>query len=185
MAIDVSYDGAVATIRLARPDKLNALTLKMYEDLGRAFADVKRDDRVHVVVLAGTGERAFCVGADLNESIPALSAGRFDISAWDPAHLKTGSFYKPVISAVCTIRLVKGIGAECPVARDHVAFAFVAARYSSTVSVKPSVQSVCQCTVIVVTGSRCHVRYRATGRGGGGSTTGVAGAESFAAGVGV
>jgi enoyl-CoA hydratase len=100
MTIDVSYDGAVATIRLARPDKLNALTLAMYEDLGRAFAEVGRDERVHVVVLAGTGDRAFCVGADLNESIPALSSGRFDISAWDPAHLKTGAFYKPVISAV-------------------------------------------------------------------------------------
>jgi enoyl-CoA hydratase len=100
MAIDVSYEGAVATIRLARPDKLNALTLAMYEDLGRAFAEVGRDDRVHVVVLAGTGDRAFCVGADLNESIPALSSGRFDISAWDPAHLKTGAFYKPVIAAV-------------------------------------------------------------------------------------
>jgi enoyl-CoA hydratase len=100
MAIDVAYEGAVATIRLARPDKLNALTLAMYEDLGRAFAEVGHDDRVHVVVLAGTGDRAFCVGADLNESIPALSSGRFDISAWDPAHLKTGAFYKPVISAV-------------------------------------------------------------------------------------
>jgi enoyl-CoA hydratase len=100
MAIDVSRDGAVAIIRIARPEKLNALTLAMYEDLGRAFADAGRDDRVHAVVLAGSGDRAFCVGADLNESIPALSDGRFDISAWDPAHLKTGGFYKPVISAV-------------------------------------------------------------------------------------
>jgi enoyl-CoA hydratase len=116
MAIDVSYDGAVATIRLARPDKLNALTLAMYEDLGRAFADAGRDDRVHVVVLAGTGDRAFCVGADLNESIPALAAGRFDISAWDPAHLKTGAFYKPVI---CAVRgLCIGGGFELMLASD-------------------------------------------------------------------
>lgn len=35
MTINVAYDGAVATIRLARPEKLNALTLAMYEDLGR------------------------------------------------------------------------------------------------------------------------------------------------------
>ncbi len=100
MTINVAYDGAVATIRLARPEKLNALTLAMYEDLGRAFAEVGRDDRVHVAVLTGAGDRAFCVGADLNESIPALSSGRLDISAWDPAHLKTGAFYKPIISAV-------------------------------------------------------------------------------------
>jgi enoyl-CoA hydratase len=100
MAIEVTRDGAVATVRFARPDKLNALTLAMYDDLGRAFADIRDDDRVHAVVLAGKGDRAFCVGADLTESIPALASGRIDISAWDPAHLKTGGFYKPIISAV-------------------------------------------------------------------------------------
>lgn len=100
MGIEVTRDGAVATVRFARPEKLNALTLAMYEDLGRAFVEIGKDDRVNAVVLAGSGERAFCVGADLTESIPALASGRFDISAWDPAHLKTGHFYKPVVSAV-------------------------------------------------------------------------------------
>ncbi|MBB4630852.1 enoyl-CoA hydratase-related protein [Sphingosinicella soli] len=100
MAIEVTRDGAVATVRFARPEKLNALTLAMYDDLGRAFAEIGSDDRIHAVVLAGAGDRAFCVGADLTESIPALASGRFDISAWDPAHLKTGAFYKPIVSAV-------------------------------------------------------------------------------------
>lgn len=100
MAIDVVREGAVATVRFARPQKLNALTLAMYEDLGRAFAEINRDDRINAVVLAGTGDRAFCVGADLTESIPALASGRFDISRWDPAHLKTGTFYKPIVAAV-------------------------------------------------------------------------------------
>jgi enoyl-CoA hydratase/carnithine racemase len=100
MAIDYSKDGTVATIRINRPEKLNALTLVMYDDLGRAFAEAGRDDGVHVVVLTGAGERAFCVGADLTESIPALAEGRFDISHWDPAHLKVEGFYKPVISAI-------------------------------------------------------------------------------------
>ena len=100
MAIEVTRDGAVATVRFARPEKLNALTLAMYDDLGRAFTEIGQDDGIHAVVLAGAGNRAFCVGADLAESIPALSSGQFDISAWDPAHLKTGGFYKPIVSAV-------------------------------------------------------------------------------------
>ncbi|MGK6314170.1 enoyl-CoA hydratase/isomerase family protein [Neorhizobium sp. DT-125] len=100
MTIDYQKDGALATIRLNRPDKLNALTLAMYDDLGRAFAEAGRDDAVNVVVLTGAGERAFCVGADLTESIPALASGRFDISRWDPAHLKVEGFYKPVIGAI-------------------------------------------------------------------------------------
>lgn len=116
MAIDVTRDGAVAIVRISRPEKLNAMTLAMYDDLGRAFAEAGRDDRVHAVLLAGAGSRAFCVGADLNESIPALSSGRFDISAWDPAHLKTGAFYKPVISAVRGLCI--GAGFELMLASD-------------------------------------------------------------------
>lgn len=100
MGIDVVREGAVAVVRFVRPEKLNALTLAMYDDLGRAFAEIGADDRVNAVVLAGAGDRAFCVGADMTESIPALSSGQFDISHWDPAHLKTGGFYKPIVSAV-------------------------------------------------------------------------------------
>lgn len=116
MAIDVTRDGAVATVRFARPEKLNALTLAMYDDLGRAFAEIGSDDRIHAVVLAGAGDRAFCVGADLTESIPALASGRFDISAWDPAHLKTGAFYKPIVAAVRGLCL--GGGFEIMLATD-------------------------------------------------------------------
>lgn len=100
MTIDYQKDGAIATIRLNRPEKMNALTLAMYDELGRAFAEANRDDEINVVVLTGAGERAFSVGADLTESIPALAEGRFDISHWDPAHLKVEGFYKPVIAAI-------------------------------------------------------------------------------------
>jgi enoyl-CoA hydratase len=68
--------------------------------LGSAFAEARDDGAIRAVVLAGAGDRAFCVGADLTESIPALTSGRFDISAWDPAHLKGMRFYKPIVSAI-------------------------------------------------------------------------------------
>lgn len=100
MAINYQKNDAVATIRIDRPEKLNALTLSMYDDLGRAFAEAGLDNEVNVVVLTSAGDRAFCVGADLTESIPALAEGRFDISHWDPAHLKIEGFYKPVVSAI-------------------------------------------------------------------------------------
>jgi enoyl-CoA hydratase len=100
MAIDFTKDGHVATVRINRPDKMNALTLAMYDDLGRAFHAIKDDDEIRAVVLTGAGDRAFCVGADLRESIPALAADTIDISAWDPAHIKFPGFYKPVISAI-------------------------------------------------------------------------------------
>ena len=100
MSIEFIKDGHVATVRINRPDKMNALTLAMYDDLGRVFHEIKDDDAVRAVVLTGAGDRAFCVGADLMESIPALASDKMDISAWDPAHIKFPGFYKPVISAV-------------------------------------------------------------------------------------
>jgi enoyl-CoA hydratase/carnithine racemase len=100
VSIRFAVDDGIALITIDRPEKLNALTLEMYDELGEAFARARDDEEVGVVVLTGAGERAFCVGADLRESIPALAEGRFDISRWDAAHQKHTSLYKPVIAAV-------------------------------------------------------------------------------------
>jgi enoyl-CoA hydratase len=116
MAIDFSRHGTVARIAFNRPEKLNALNLAMYDDLGRAFEEVKNDPEIRCAVLTAVGGRAFCVGADLTESIPALASDRFDISAWDPAHLKVPGFYKPVISAINGLCL--GGGFEIMLATD-------------------------------------------------------------------
>ncbi|MEC7259163.1 MAG: enoyl-CoA hydratase/isomerase family protein, partial [Pseudomonadota bacterium] len=98
----VRYDtqGAVAIITLDRPDKLNAMSLAMYDGLGAAYIRARDDDAVRAIVLTGAGERAFSVGADLTESIPALAEDRFDISEWDAAHAKGINLYKPVVAAV-------------------------------------------------------------------------------------
>lgn len=90
----------VGTITIDRPEKLNALTLAMYDELSDAFDEVRDDPAIGVAVLTGAGDRAFCVGADLNESIPALAEERFDISEWDGAHQKHSRLLKPVIAAV-------------------------------------------------------------------------------------
>ena len=100
MSIRYEVRGHVAVITLDRPEKLNALSIAMYEDFGAAWIAARDDDRVRAVVLTGAGDKAFSVGADLTESIPALAEGRHDISEWDAAHLKGLDFWKPVIAAV-------------------------------------------------------------------------------------
>ncbi|NYZ14959.1 enoyl-CoA hydratase/isomerase family protein [Azospirillum sp. RWY-5-1] len=116
MGITLSVNDGIATVTIDRPEKLNALTLAMYRDLGDAFNAVGRDDAVEVVVLTGAGDRAFCVGADLTESIPALASDRFDISEWDDAHIKAKPLHKPVIAAVNGLCL--GGGFEIMLATD-------------------------------------------------------------------
>lgn len=107
MSVRYEKTGTTALITLDRPDKLNSLTLSMYEELGQGFDEARDDDSVAAVVLTGSG-RAFCVGADLTESIPALAEGRFDISEWDSAHQKHSRLFKPVICAVNGLALGGG-----------------------------------------------------------------------------
>jgi len=61
----------VGTVVLDRPDKLNALTFEVYDELVRLFAEVGSDAAVKAVVIRGEG-RAFCSGGDVNEIIGKL-----------------------------------------------------------------------------------------------------------------
>lgn len=63
----VRREGAVATVALNRPDKLNALNRAMWRRLGEVMRELSADDAVRAIVLRGQGERAFSPGADIAE----------------------------------------------------------------------------------------------------------------------
>ena len=58
-------DGAIATVTLNHPDRLNVLDRAGWERLGRLFEAVSDDDSVRCVVLTGAGGRAFSAGSDI------------------------------------------------------------------------------------------------------------------------
>ena len=59
--------GAVRIVRVNRPDKLNALNSDTLDALHAAFREAAADDAVRVLVLAGSGAKAFVAGADISE----------------------------------------------------------------------------------------------------------------------
>ncbi len=71
---DVDAGEAIATITLNRPDKLNAYTTEMGDEVVHAFRRVRDDDAVRVVILTGAG-RGFCAGVDLDH-LKAHQTGR-------------------------------------------------------------------------------------------------------------
>lgn len=65
MSVELKIEGHVATVTLARPEALNAVDLATEAELQRIWTSLEANREVRVIVLTGSGERAFCVGADL------------------------------------------------------------------------------------------------------------------------
>lgn len=82
--IRIERDGAAAFLLMDRPERFNALDIRMAQDLRSAGLKLARDASVRAVVLRGTGGKAFCSGADLKY----IRAGG---QASDLAYLAPGS----------------------------------------------------------------------------------------------
>ncbi|MDE2406252.1 MAG: enoyl-CoA hydratase/isomerase family protein [Xanthomonadaceae bacterium] len=65
--LQIDTDAGIRTLRINRPDKLNALNAATLDALDAAFADAETDAAVRVVVLTGAGPKAFVAGADIAE----------------------------------------------------------------------------------------------------------------------
>jgi enoyl-CoA hydratase/carnithine racemase len=66
-AVLVERDGAIATVVLSNPGRLNALTVSMWQELKRTLDALSAEDSLRCVVLRGAGSEAFAAGADIAE----------------------------------------------------------------------------------------------------------------------
>ena len=107
-----SRDGAVLTITLNRPDKLNAFNADLHKGLASALREARADD-IRAVVVTGAG-RGFCVGQDLTEfrEAPDDIADRLRMS-YHPNILAIRSLEKPVIAAVNGPAAGAGLSLAC------------------------------------------------------------------------
>ena len=102
----VSYDktGALASLELDRPEKLNAINGEMLAALGAALDDAEQDEEIRVLILGGKG-RAFSAGFDLAMGMEEDGESRQDrlrreIRRDFDAIMRFWKFPKPVIAAV-------------------------------------------------------------------------------------
>jgi enoyl-CoA hydratase/carnithine racemase len=140
--IDYQVSEQIATITLNRPDKLNAFTSTMMDEVIDAMDRVDADDSVRAVIFTGAGERAFCAGADLTPD-----NGRTPFSNPDPVEdlsdprvrdgggkltLRLFQSKKPLISACNGVAVGVGATMQLPMdirlASDNARFGFVFAR---------------------------------------------------------
>src|ERR1700679_271725 len=143
--IKVDVAQQILTLRLHRPEKLNAFTATMMTELIDVFTRVNSDDDVRVIIVTGEG-RAFCAGADLsggastfdatkNPERAARNAGPVDQVDWSDERVRDGGgrvtlaifeWLQPVIAAVTGPAV--GIGATMQLAMD-IRIASEAARF--------------------------------------------------------
>lgn len=68
-------DGSVGVLTLNRPQALNSMTVAMLETMGGILDEIENDPETRVLVVTGSGEKAFCVGADLKSRGPEFEPG--------------------------------------------------------------------------------------------------------------
>jgi enoyl-CoA hydratase/carnithine racemase len=109
--ITYATGGGIARITLNRPDRLNAISPELLEDLDRACAAVEGDGGVRVVTLSAAG-RTFCAGADLR-AVKELSpdAQRWDafMGRWHQVFDRIEALPVPVIAGVHGLALAGGL----------------------------------------------------------------------------
>ncbi len=102
--------GAVRTLTVNRPDKLNALDQATIHALHEAFEQARADAAIRVVVLAGAGEKAFVAGADISELARATPVQAQEFSRAGQRMMRTvETLGKPVIARVQGFALGGGL----------------------------------------------------------------------------
>ena len=111
--LEIREQGGIATVRLNRPEKRNALSPALLTEIHAAFSDLGARKDISVIILEGAG-KAFCAGADL-EYLEHMSGFSIQENHQDSLHLKTAfhAVYtcpKPVIAKVHGPAIAGGCG---------------------------------------------------------------------------
>src|SRR5436309_7082199 len=130
-AILTERNGAIALIRLNRPEKHNAINSVMSRELIEALDAFEADDDVRVIILTGAGEKAFCAGADMGEAIGRGSDGRGTNDSAARAAVRLARVAKPLVAAVNGYAYGGGavfaINCDIRIASENARFRFVGA----------------------------------------------------------
>jgi enoyl-CoA hydratase len=109
--ISIEIEDAIAVLKVERPKKLNALNRDTIQELHEGLSALENDKDVKVVIISGSGEKAFVAGADISEFADYSVEEGTDLAAKGQEILfdYVQNFSKPVIAAVNGFALGGGL----------------------------------------------------------------------------
>lgn len=104
-----------AVITIHRPEKLNALSLRVIEEITLALDECERDDEIGLVIFEGAGERAFCAGGDVKSVYELGKSGDYEgalnvFRREFDMDFKIAAYSKPILSYLDGITMGGGVG---------------------------------------------------------------------------
>jgi enoyl-CoA hydratase/carnithine racemase len=100
MAVDYAKEGNIAVITINRPRAFNAVDLETWRGIQEAMTQFRDDPGVWVGIVTGAGEKSFCAGADVGETLSFMKANKDAKWAWPATPMLGLELWKPLVAAI-------------------------------------------------------------------------------------
>jgi len=116
VSLDYKKEGHIAIFTINRPRAFNSINLETWNNIHDAMVDFRDDPDLWVGIVTGSGSKAFCAGADIEETLPFMQETRHSHREWPDTPMYGLDIWKPLVAAINGVAL--GGGLEIALACD-------------------------------------------------------------------
>jgi enoyl-CoA hydratase/carnithine racemase len=124
--LEYRKEGRIAYFTINRPEAMNSLNIRVNQELEAAMLKFQNDDDAWVGIITGAGDKSFCAGADIKETLPFLRDNSEKMWNFPRSHTRRVDVWKPLIAAIKGFCLGGGLevalGCDIRIAGENAKF---------------------------------------------------------------